>query len=60
MKISRRIEYCTTRGFDRKRSEVFVLFIRNRFRDLKLIVQVTRSVNYRSIIHRVPNYDPKE
>lgn len=37
-----------------------VLFIRNRFRDLKLIVQVTRSVNYRSIIHRVPDYDPKE
>lgn len=37
---------------------------RNRFRDLKLIVQVmaTRVINYQSIIHRVltVNYDPKE
>lgn len=39
---------------------------RNRFRDLKLIVQVmatrSRVINYQSIIHRVltVNYDPKE
>lgn len=56
-----RISHLVTRSSRAKRE--FDIY-RNRFRDLKLIVQVmaTRVINYQSIIHRVltVNYDPKE